>query len=74
MKQALAVGALWVMLLFGGAWLLAPRLAAEAEEPGPSAPQSGGETLADSRSVLQVYDGEKTVEMTMAEYLPGVVR
>lgn len=73
MKQALAVGALWVMLLFGGAWLLAPRLAAEAEEPGPSA-QSGGETLADSRSVLQVYDGEKTVEMTMAEYLPGVVR
>ena len=73
MKQALAVGALWVVLLFGGAWLLAPRLAAEAEEPGPSA-QSGGETLADSRSVLQVYDGEKTVEMTMAEYLPGVVR
>ena len=73
MKQALAVGALWVMLLFGGAWLLAPRLAAEAEETGPSA-QSGGETLADSRSVLQVYDGEKTVEMTMAEYLPGVVR
>lgn len=74
MKQALAVGALWIMLLFGGAWLLAPRLAAEAEEPGPSAPQSGGETLADSQSVLQVYDGEKTVEMTMAEYLPGVVR
>lgn len=73
MKQALAVGALWVMLLFGGAWLLAPRLAAEAEEPGPSA-QSGRETLADSQSVLQVYDGEKTVEMTMAEYLPGVVR
>ena len=73
MKQALAVGALWVVLLFGGAWILAPRLAAEAEEPGPSA-QSGGETLADSRSVLQVYDGEKTVEMTMAEYLPGVVR
>lgn len=73
MKQVLAVGALWVMLLFGGAWLLTPRLAAEAEEPGPSA-QSGGETLADSRSVLQVYDGEKTVEMTMAEYLPGVVR
>lgn len=28
----------------------------------------------DSRSVLQVYDGEKTVSMTMAEYLPGVVR
>lgn len=73
MKQALAVGVLWVVLLFGGAWLLAPRLAAEAEEPGPSA-QSGGETLADSQSVLQVYDGEKTVEMTMAEYLPGVVR
>lgn len=73
MKQALAVGALWVVLLFGGAWILAPRLAAEAKEPGPSV-QPGGETLADSRSVLQVYDGEKTVEMTMAEYLPGVVR
>lgn len=73
MKQALAVGALWVVLLFGCAWLLAPRLAAEAEKPGPSV-QPGGETLADSRSVLQVYDGEKTVEMTMAEYLPGVVR
>lgn len=30
--------------------------------------------LEDSQSVLQVYDGEKTVKMTMAEYLPGVVR
>ena len=30
--------------------------------------------MEDSQSVLQVYDGEKTVKMTMAEYLPGVVR
>lgn len=43
MKQALAVGALWVVLLFGGAWLLAPRLAAEAKEPGPSAQPGGGD-------------------------------
>ena len=74
MKQALAAGVLWVLLLFGGAWVLAPRTgAAETEVPSPSV-QPEGAALADSGSVLQVYDGEKTVEMTMAEYLPGVVR
>lgn len=74
MKQALAAGVLWAALLFGGAWLLAPRPdPAQTETPAPLA-QPTGEALADEKSVLQVYDGEKTVEMTMAEYLPGVVR
>ena len=75
MKQALAAGMLWVLLLFGGAWMLAPRLG--SAEPGKTDTpirQTEQTDRLDSRSVLQVYDGEKTVAMTMAEYLPGVVR
>ena len=33
MKQALTAGILWILLLFGGAWMLAPRpRAAEPEK------------------------------------------
>lgn len=76
MKQAFTAGLAWALLLFGGAWLLAPQPTAAQPEEQPAAPAQETEktALADSQSVLQVYDGEKTVEMTMAEYLPGVVR
>lgn len=75
MKQALTAGILWVLLLFGGAWMLAPRPgAAEPEKTDTPIRQTEQADSMDSRSVLQVYDGEKTVSMTMAEYLPGVVR
>ena len=75
MKQALTAGILWVLLLFGGAWILAPRPgAAEPEKTDTPIRQTEQADSMDSRSVLQVYDGEKIVSMTMAEYLPGVVR
>ena len=75
MKQALTAGILWVLLLFGGAWILAPRPgAAEPEKTDTPIRQTEQADSMDSQSVLQVYDGEKTVSMTMAEYLPGVVR
>ena len=64
-----------VLLLFGGAWLLAPKPAqAQPEKTDTPTRQEEKNVLEDSQSVLQVYDGEKTVKMTMAEYLPGVVR
>ena len=59
MKQALAAGMLWVLLLFGGAWMLAPRLG--SAEPGKTDTpirQTEQTDRLDSRSVLQVYDGE----------------
>ena len=73
MKQAWMAGFAWMLVLFGGAWLAAP--GAAQPEQGDTPPAQTEKTAArDSASVLQVYDGEKTVEMTMAEYLPGVVR
>ena len=75
MKQALTAGVAWVLLLFGGAWLLAPKPAqAQPEKTDTPTRQEEKNILEDSQSVLQVYDGEKTVKMTMAEDLPGVVR
>ena len=45
--------------------------AAEPEKTDTPIRQTEQADSMDSRSVLQVYDGEKTVSMTMAEYLPG---
>lgn len=75
MKQALSAALLWMLLLFGGIWLAAPKNAA-AQPENTKAPAGREQTapLRDEQSILQVYDGEKNVEMTMAEYLPGVVR
>ena len=75
MKQALMAGLAWVLLLFGGAWLVTPKPeTAQPEKTDTPGREEEKAVLQDSRSVLQVFDGEKTVEMTMAEYLPGVVR
>ena len=73
MKQAWMAGIAWVLVFFGGAWLAAP--GAAQPEQGDTPPAQTEKTAGrDRESVLQIYDGEKTVEMTMAEYLPGVVR
>ena len=73
-----AAGFLLTVLLFGGGWLssgAAPDVSRSV--PGADPGQTGenaGQTAADADTVLRVWDGEQVVEMTMAEYLPGVVR
>ena len=69
MKQSLLIGLLLVLLLFGVPWLLAPQEESAAEEePEAFAGQRDEDTS------ITVWDGEKLVTMTLAEYLPGVVR
>ena len=69
---------LLTVLLFGGGWLssgAAPDVSRSV--PGADPGQTGenaGQPAADADTVLRVWDGEQVVEMTMAEYLPGVVR
>lgn len=73
-----AAGLLLTVLLFGGGWLssgAAPDVSRSV--PGADPGQTGenaGQPAADADTVLRVWDGEQVVEMTMAEYLPGVVR
>ena len=73
-----AAGLLLTVLLFGGGWLssgAAPDVSRSV--PGADPGQTGenaGQPAADANTVLRVWDGEQVVEMTMAEYLPGVVR
>ena len=75
---AVAAGLLLTVLLFGGGWLrsgAAPDVSRSV--PGADPGQTGenaGQPAADANTVLRVWDGEQVVEMTMAEYLPGVVR
>lgn len=71
MRQAFAAGLAMLAMVFGVAWLFAAP-AQEPTEPEPAALQQVQRLDADA--VLQVFDGEKIVPMTMAEYLPGVVR
>lgn len=73
-----AAGLLLTVLLFGGGWLssgAAPDVSRSV--PGADPGQTGenaGQPAADADTLLRVWDGEQVVEMTMAEYLPGVVR
>ena len=73
-----AAGLLLTVLLFGGGWLssgAAPDVSRSV--PGADPGQTGenaGQPAADANTLLRVWDGEQVVEMTMAEYLPGVVR
>ena len=73
-----AAGLLLTVLLFGGGWLssgAAPDVSRSV--PGADPGQTGenaGQPAADANTVLRVWDGEQVVEMTMAEYLPGVVQ
>ena len=73
-----AAGFLLTVLLFGGA-LLGAGKDTGTSRPVPDADpgQTGtvpGQSAADGAVLLRVWDGEQVVEMTMAEYLPGVVR
>ena len=73
-----AAGLLLTVLLFGGA-LLGAGKDTGTSRPIPDADpgQTGtvpGQSAADGAVLLRVWDGEQVVEMTMAEYLPGVVR
>ena len=73
-----AAGLLLTVLLFGGGLLgTAGTPSASRPVPGADPGQTGenaGQPAADADTVLRVWDGEQVVEMTMAEYLPGVVR
>ena len=73
-----AAGLLLTVLLFGGGWLssgAAPDVSRSVPgaDPGRSG-ENAGQPAADADTLLRVWDGEQVVEMTMAEYLPGVVR
>ena len=60
MKQALMAGLAWVLLLFGGAWLATPKPeTAQPEKPDTPGREEEKAVLQDSRSVLQVFDGER---------------
>ena len=75
MKRYITAGVAMLLLVFVGIWAVTlptwvePPLPAEnhnQEEPEPK--------LWDEQITLRVWDGETIREMTMAEYLPGVVR
>ena len=68
-RETLIIGLLLVVVLFGAPWLLA-----EKQKDGP--PEDGAVQAgqSDEEMTLTVWDGEKNVTMTLAEYLPGVVR
>ncbi len=68
MRSCIASSFLILLLLFGVPWLLyGPQ-----EEPSDETPQQEG--VSGAADLIRVWDGEKTLEMTMEEYLPGVVR
>ncbi|MBP3494027.1 MAG: stage II sporulation protein D [Oscillospiraceae bacterium] len=65
MKACIAASVLLMVLLFGVPWLRYAPEKGQEEVPQP---------LSAAADVIRVWDGEKTLEMTMEEYLPGVVR
>ena len=71
MRACISASLAVLLLLFGLPWLTAT-----VEKPAaPPTDKESKETLsADESVMLRVWDGEKTQEMTVAEYLPGVVR
>ena len=70
MRSCAAVTLVLMLLLFGIPWL------AEAPEGGQAQPEplTAEEQRADADIALTVWDGQALRQMTMAEYLPGVVR
>lgn len=65
MKSCVAAALILLILLFGAPWLTAEAPPKE-ETPQPA--------LADEAVMLRVWDGSAVQEMSMAEYLSGVVR
>ena len=70
MKDCVAAALIMLALLFGLPWLTAGDGAVEKED---APPQEDAGRL-DEQVTLTVWDGEKVQEMTVAAYLPGVVR
>ena len=70
MKDSFLAGLLLVGLLFGGAWVTAEAPVVPMEQPLAQEENP----LLDSMVTLSVQQGDQTVEMTMAEFLLGVVR
>ena len=70
MRSCAAVTLVLMLLLFGIPWL------AEAPEGGQAQPEplAAEEQRADADIALTVWDGQELRQVTMAEYLPGVVR
>ena len=77
MKESLMAAVLALTLLFGIPWLTTKEAVVAAPSAQPQA-ESGDTTAAagekDSAIKLKVWNGTEVQEMTMAEYLPGVVR
>lgn len=67
MKKSAAVALVLMVLLFGGAYLTAPKAASPAQE----APRPEG---GDAQVVLMIRSGENAEQMTLKRYLEGVVR
>ena len=74
MTQAAAAAFLMLVLLFGGPWVTVQSTGAPEPQPARTAQEQTDAPGADESSVLRVWNGTETVEMTMAAYLPGVVR
>ena len=70
MKDCVTASVILLLLVFGLPWLMAEE---DAETPGGSVPPRETAML-DEQTVLTVWDGEAVQEMTVAAYLPGVVR
>lgn len=74
MKECIAATILALCLLFGLPWVTSAKAEAPQATPEePAAPQTP-EASVDAATVLRVKDGDTISEMTMADYLPGVVR
>ena len=71
MKDCIAAAVILLSLLFGLPWLTAEKGAAEKETETPPSEETA---RLDEQVTLTVWDGETVREMTVAEYLPGVVR
>lgn len=68
MKSCVAAALVLLLLLFGAPWLTA-----EAPQKAEDTPPAQ-EERADAAVMLRVWDGSVVQEISMAEYLPGVVR
>ncbi len=71
MRACISASVLMLVLLFGLPWMTAT---VEEPESPPAPNEVQEEATADAQVTLRVWDGETTREMTVAEYLPGVVR
>ena len=77
MKSCIAAGVLLTLLLFGGNWAAYEEKSVLPEKEPVSAQVQKDEpsaVSADSQVLLKVWDGETVREMSVEEYLPGVVR